>query len=301
MRPIPILTASTASGKSALALRLAAEFPVEIVAADAFTVYRGLNIGTAKPSAEEQQQVPHHLLDVVDVHETYDVIRFVQAAEQAIGDILSRDAIPLVVGGTGFYLSGLVKGLPLAPPSDPTVREQLEAQLASSGLDALLARVERIRPELLPGLERNPRRVVRNLEVYEQTGRFPVDFGYSSPHFQYQVFGFSWPWSVLEERIQGRTAQMLQAGWPSEAAWLASLVDPSHNPRPTVWQALGYQEALALAQGELDSQQAQERIALATRQYAKRQLTWQKTQLGVTPQPLAACETALREALQNWK
>ncbi len=122
MTVIPILTAPTAAGKTALALELARQFPLEIVAADAFTVYRGLDIGTAKPTPAEREAVPHHLLDVADVSEDYDVARYVREAEAAIGDVLGRGRVPLVVGGTGFYLSALVRGLPLTPPADPGVR-----------------------------------------------------------------------------------------------------------------------------------------------------------------------------------
>ena len=140
---LPILTAPTASGKSALALRLAGEFGLEIVAADAFTVYRGLDIGTAKPGADERRRVPHHLLDVADVRESYDVARYVSEAQAAIRGVLARGRTPLVVGGTGFYLSGLLRGLPLTPPGVPELRAQLEAELQERGLDALLAEIGR--------------------------------------------------------------------------------------------------------------------------------------------------------------
>ncbi|GMA14964.1 tRNA (adenosine(37)-N6)-dimethylallyltransferase MiaA [Deinococcus metallilatus] len=283
MTRVPILTAPTAAGKSALALDLGRRFGLEVVAADAFTVYRGLDIGTAKPTPAERADVPHHLLDVADVTEDYDVARYVREAEAAIADVLERGALPLVVGGTGFYLSALVRGLPLTPPADPQVRAEVEADLAVRGLDALLAEVEAAHPAEAARLERNPRRVVRALEVYRRTGKFPGEFGYSSPAFRYRVFAFTRPWPELEARIAARTRAMLAEGWPEEAAWLARQVPPDRDPRPTAWQALGYREALAVSTGALTPEAAARQIALTTRQYAKRQLTWARTQLGASP------------------
>lgn len=284
--PIAILTAPTAAGKTALALALGARLPLEVVSADAFTVYRGLDLGTAKPTPAERAAVPHHLLDVADVRGDYDVARYVREAEAAIGDVLARGRLPLVVGGTGFYLSALTRGLPLTPPADLTVRVGVEADLAARGLDALLAEVEAVNPTEAARLERNPRRVVRALEVHRRTGRFPGEFGHSTPAHTYRVLAFSRAWPELEARIRARVEATLAAGWPDEAAWLAARVPPDQEPRPTVWQALGYREALAVHAGTLTMGQAADAITLATRQYAKRQLTWMRTQLGAAPTSL---------------
>ena len=166
--PVPILTAPTAAGKSALALEAALACGAEIVSADAFTVYRGLDIGTAKPGAEDLARVPHHLIDVADVTGAFDVARFVTLAEAAIRDVLARGRTPLVVGGTGFYLQGLMQGLPLTPPSDPRVRAEVEADLEARGLDALLADIAATDPAEAARMERNPRRVVRAVEVHRR-------------------------------------------------------------------------------------------------------------------------------------
>lgn len=288
LAPIPVLSAPTAAGKTALALRLAAEKGergqrAEIVAADAFTVYRGLDIGTAKPTPEERAAAPHHLLDVVDVTGAYDVARYVREAEAALAGILERGGLPLVVGGTGFYLSALTRGLPLTPPSDPARRAALEGELQERGLEALLAEIERVNPAEAARMERNPRRVLRALEVYRETGRFPGEFGHAPPAFQYGVFAFTLPPEELEARVAARSAAMLRAGWPEEALWLAAQVPPDTEPRPTVWQALGYREALAAGQGTLTLEEAGRRITLQTRQYTKRQLTWLRRQLGAEP------------------
>ncbi|AZI41816.1 tRNA (adenosine(37)-N6)-dimethylallyltransferase MiaA [Deinococcus psychrotolerans] len=290
---LPILTAPTAAGKTALALKLAQAFRLEIVAADAFTVYRGLDIGTAKPSAAEQQQVPHHLIDVVDVQDSFDVAQWLSQAETAITDVLSRQNIPLIVGGTGFYLKALMRGLPLTPPSDPAARAQIEAELSERGLDALLAEIAALNPAEAARMERNPRRVVRALEIQRRTGKFPVEFGTTQPAHTYRVFAFTQP--DLEQRIKTRVDAMLAAGWPEEAAWLASQIPPESSA--TVWQALGYRAALALARGELTQPQAAAQISLQSRQYAKRQLTWARTQLGAEIQTRPQVEADLRALL----
>ncbi|WP_328774598.1 tRNA (adenosine(37)-N6)-dimethylallyltransferase MiaA [Deinococcus aquaedulcis] len=297
MRALPILTAPTAAGKSALALDWALHAGGELVCADAFTVYRGLDIGTAKPGPAERAQVPHHLLDVAEVHEPFDVARFVALAEAALADVLSRGRIPLIVGGSGFYLSALVRGLPLTPPSDPSARTEVEAELAERGLDALLADIERRHPAEAARLERNPRRVVRAEEIYRRTGRYPGDFGHRPPAFPYEVLAFTRPPEELEARMHARVLTMFDAGWASEAAWLAAQVPPDTQPRPTVWQALGYREALAVAGGTLAVPEAAAQIALATRQYAKRQQTFIRTQLGA---PLLSEGEARRHLFTGW-
>jgi tRNA dimethylallyltransferase len=300
--PIPVLTAPTASGKTALALALAQESaaagrPVEIVAADAFTVYRGLDIGTAKPDAAERAAVPHHLMDVADVTEDYSVAAYARAAESAVADILARGAQPLVVGGTGFYLTALTRGLPLTPPADVAARAVVEAELEARGLDALLADIAAENPAEAARMERNPRRVVRALEIRRRTGRYPGEFGHAPPAFSYRVLAFSPPEPELLGRVESRTRAMLAGGWPEEALWLAAQVDPQREPRPTAWQALGYREAFAVARGELRPEEAAARIVLATRQYTRRQLTWTRRQLGAEVLSPARAEAHLRAAL----
>lgn len=289
-RRVPLLTAPTAAGKSALALHLALESDLEVVSADAFTVYRGLDIGTAKPTPAERQAVPHHLLDVAEVTESYDVARYVQQAEAAIAGVLDRGRVPLVVGGTTFYLSALWRGLPLTPPADLAVRAAVEAELAERGLDALLADIAARDPAEAARMERNPRRVVRATEVHRRTGQYPGSFGHRPPRFSYAVTAFTRPGPELEARMQGRVEAMFAAGWADEAAWLAARLDPDTRPRPTAWQALGYGEAWAVHCGTLGEAEAAARIVLASRQYAKRQVTATRGQLGaalLTPQEAA--------------
>ncbi|MFC4453420.1 tRNA (adenosine(37)-N6)-dimethylallyltransferase MiaA [Deinococcus sonorensis] len=289
---VPILTAPTASGKTGLSLMLGRRVPLEVIAADAFTVYRGLDVGTAKPSAEERAAVPHHLIDVADVRETFDVARYVQLAEAAIQQVLERGRLPVVVGGTGFYLSALMQGLPLTPPSRPEQRAALEAELQTRGLDALLAEMEALNPAEARRMERNPRRVVRALEVYRESGRWPGEYGRSQPAHRYTVVAFAPPLPELDRRIEARTRAMLDGGLLEEAAWLSREVPPTLDPLPTVWQAIGYREALAVLDQTLTREAAAEHITVATRQYARRQLTWIRRQLKVEVQtPEQAAET----------
>ncbi len=296
---VPLLTAPTAAGKSALALALAQESGLEIVSADAFTVYRGLDIGTAKPTPAERASVPHHLLDVADVSENYDVARYVQEAEAAIAGVLERGRVPLVVGGTTFYLSALLRGLPLTPPADPLVRAAVEAELAERGLAALLADIAATDPAEAARMERNPRRVVRATEVYRRTGQYPGAFGHRPPRFGYTVTAFTRPGLELEVRMRGRVQAMFAAGWAGEAAWLASQLDPKTLPRPTAWQALGYREAWAVHTGQLSEMEAMARIVLASRQYAKRQLTAMRSQLGAQLLPPQDAADQLRAEVRS--
>ncbi|AKH15771.1 tRNA (adenosine(37)-N6)-dimethylallyltransferase MiaA [Deinococcus soli (ex Cha et al. 2016)] len=296
---VPILTAPTAAGKSALALEAALAYGAEVISADAFTVYRGLDIGTAKPSAADLSRVPHHLIDVAEVTGAFDVARFVALAEAAIGDVLARGRTPLVVGGTGFYLQGLMQGLPLTPPSDPHVRAQVEADLEARGLDALLADIAATDPAEAARMERNPRRVVRAVEVHRRTGRFPGSFGRSEPAFRYAPLAFTRPAPDLEARMHARVTEMFARGWADEAAWLAGQVEPEARPRPTVWQALGYREALAVARGSLSVEDAAAQVTLATRQYAKRQLTFMRTQLRAPVLSAGEVHAALRDVLSR--
>src|SRR5690554_4114523 len=170
MTRIPLLGAPTASGKSSLALALAQELPIEVVTADAMQVYQGMDIGTAKPTAAERALVPHHLLDLVTPAQPFSVAQWVAAAERAIADIRARGNLPLVVGGTGFYLRSLAQGLPLVPPADPAVQRQLWDRFVASGLEPLQQELARAAPQDAERAGQNPRRVVRALEILLRTG-----------------------------------------------------------------------------------------------------------------------------------
>jgi len=294
---IPLLTGPTASGKTALSLELAALYPLEIVSADSMMVYRGMDIGTAKPTLEERVRVPHHLIDIRDPWDDYDVTQFVADAETAIADLLERGKIPLVVGGTGFYISALTAGTTTTPKADLSVQRELEAELAQRGLDALLEQVRQVRPAELERLERNPRRVVRALELYRRTGRFPSQFPRTPPAFEYAVVALSPPRDDLERRIEVRVNAMLRAGLVEEVHGLYLKMSSFLERYPTSFQAIGYKEVLehmepewtrpddgdrrdvSLGPARKRPDPLRETLILNTRQYAKRQLTWIRTQL----------------------
>ncbi|HEX7022531.1 MAG TPA: tRNA (adenosine(37)-N6)-dimethylallyltransferase MiaA [Trueperaceae bacterium] len=291
MTRVPVLAGPTASGKSALALRLAEHWPVEIVSADAMMVYRGMDIGTAKPSVAERARVPHHLIDVVGPDEAFAVADFVRLAEAAIGDILLRGRLPLVVGGTGFYIRALSEGLAGVPAADPTVQAELWERYRAEGLEGLARELEAASPEDAVRAQRNPRRVVRALEILARTGRPPSSFKRSAPAFAYSKLVLSPDRGALGARIGARTEAMFAAGLVGEVrALLARYPEP-----PTAMQAIGYKEVVGFLEGRGSYEEAMAAVSLATVQYARRQRTWFRKEPGARLLP-ALGEEALAEA-----
>jgi tRNA dimethylallyltransferase len=273
---IPVLAGPTASGKSALALALAELVPLEIISADAMMVYQGMDIGTAKPSRLERERVPHHLLDVVTPAEPFSVADYVRLAEAAIAEVLLRGRLPLVVGGSGFYIRALSEGLPTVPPADSAAQAELWRVFEREGLEPLLDELRRASPADEARAQRNPRRVVRALEVLRRTGRPPSSFPRSTPRFSYRKCVLLPSLATLQARIEARTAQMFAAGLITEVAELLR----RYPEQPTALQAIGYQEVGEFLRGRCTLAEAQEQIARATVQYAKRQRTWFRREPG---------------------
>lgn len=282
MLKIPVLAGPTASSKTALSLALAAHHRIEVISADAMMVYRQLDIGTAKPSRFERDQVPHHLIDIADPNTDFSVTEWVVAAESAIADVVQRGKIPLVVGGTGFYIRALSQGLPSAPPSDPDAMGRLEVELRSQGLDRMIAELVAVSPSDAERTQRNPRRVLRALEILRGTGRAPATFSPTAPRFSYQKFVLLPDKALLETRIAARTSAMLMGGLLEETRDLLRVFSRDGR-RATSFQAIGYKQALDHLLGVPDGAgvvqpislaETERRINLATRQYAKRQATW---------------------------
>ena len=275
--PLCCLVGPTASGKTALALDVAERLGMEVLSLDSMQVYRGMDVGTAKASTRERARVPHHLLDLVDPRERFDVQAWLAAAERALGDVLARGRRGLFVGGTGFYLAALVRGLFDGPPVDLAVRARVEARAAELGAEALHGELVRRDPASAERVHPNDvRRVVRALEVLEQTGR-PLSAWQQewsaapSPRQRgARIVGLEVPVEVLDQRIRERTREMLHAGWPEEAQRLRD----AGGLGESAVQALGYAEALAVAEGRLTLDEAAAEIALRTRQFARRQRTW---------------------------
>jgi tRNA dimethylallyltransferase len=306
---IPILAGPTASGKTALSLELGREFPLEIISADAMMVYRGMDLGTAKPTPEERANVPHHLIDVVPPNTDFSVTQWVHAAETAIEDVMSRGRIPFVVGGTGFYIRALKDGLPSAPPSDPAAIARLELELNENGLDAMIAELEISSLEDATRTARNPRRVLRALEILRGSGRPPKDFLPQPPRFSYQTVILMPDKTVLDARIEARTRKMLEDGLIEEAKGLMPLFVRDAR-RATSFQAIGYKQALDHLTGvfmddgtrrDVPLPEVERRITLATRQYAKRQATWFKREQGaITVDSSDAARAELERLLETW-
>ena len=289
---VPVLAGPTASGKSALALELATSSPLEIISADAMMVYRGMDIGTAKPSLAERAHVPHHLIDIVDPDRPFSAFDYVQRAEASIADVLARDKLPLVVGGTGFYIRALSEGLPTVPPVDAEVQAALWRRLEREGLDALVDELGTLSPEDAQRTQRNPRRVVRALEILERTGRAPSAFGRTAPRFRYRKAALLPEVKVLNRRIDKRTERMFEAGLVEEVRGLLT----RYPERPTATQAIGYKEVIDYLEGRATLPEAKGAVRGATTRYAKRQRTWFRKEPGaqlLTPEEV-------RGVVQGW-
>ena len=270
------LVGPTASGKTALSMQLARRHDMEIVCMDSMQVYRGMDIGTAKPTLEEQRRLPHHMLDVADPREPYSVAEYREAAAQAIDGILKRGCLPVLVGGTGLYLRALSLPLSLGGTSrQDEVREKYEAVLQRDGKEALHALLANRDPETALRLHPNDtRRVIRALEVWEVTGvpfsRQQMPRVEDGP-YDLRLFAMDLPRGELYQRIEERVDLMLKDGLIDE---VESLLRHGVPPDAQAMQGLGYKELVPVLRGETPLEDAVVLLKQRTRNYAKRQLTW---------------------------
>ncbi len=271
-----VLTGPTASGKTSAALALAGEFPIEVISADSRQIYRGMDIGTAKPLAADRARLPHHLVDIIEPHETYSAHRFVQDACRALDDIRRRGRLPVVVGGTGFYIKALVGAARLAEVApDAELRRDLEALQEREGVAGLAARLERSDPKRAADVDRaNPRRLIRAIEIAERGGEAEG----SRPAPPSTIFGIDVPVDDLATRIERRVHDMYAGGLVEETR---ALLDRGLPPKSPALTGVGYGEAAAVIAGSLTLDEAQRRTVSRTRQYARRQRTWFRHQLSV--------------------
>ena len=296
-RPLLVIGGPTASGKTSLALGLAKHLPIEVISADSRQVYRGLDVGTAKPTPAERRRAPHHVLDIIDPSEPFSAHRFSGLARAAIVDIEARGARPVVVGGTGFYIQALLTAAPLgATRPDPELRGRLTRELESDGPGPLAQRLRAIAPKRAATIDlNNPRRLIRALEIAETQGRDSSEDsrpGNVRPIPAY-VLGLQVDPPTLAERIAQRTGQMFQDGLLDEARWLR---DQGYDRTLPALSGVGYAEALAHLDGQLSLPEAIERTTIRTRQYARRQRTWFRHQLPTNWHPP---EAALQAALDH--
>ncbi|MEM8713519.1 MAG: tRNA (adenosine(37)-N6)-dimethylallyltransferase MiaA [Planctomycetota bacterium] len=281
--PLRFVVGTTASGKSGLALRLArhprvlSAGGVELVSLDSMNLYRGMDIGTAKPAAADLAAVPHHLVDVAEPSERFDLQRYLGLVESACLEIESKGRSPLFVGGTGLYLASILRGLFQGPPADHDLRERLRLESESGAKPSLHERLRAVDPDSAERIHSNDtRRTLRALEVWHQTGVTMTALqqewrAETSPReTRARIVGLDVDVERLDERIRSRTDAMLDAGWAEEALRLES----AGGLGPSASQALGYDTALLLGRGELTREEAAQAIALRTRQFARRQRTW---------------------------
>ena len=279
---VAALVGATASGKTAVALALAAGLGAEIVNADSLQVYRELDIGTAKPTPAERARVPHHLVDVADPPEPFDAARYCREGRAVLADLHQRGVPPLVVGGTGLYLKALLYGLFGEGQPQKWIRERLGRELHGLGLPVLHQRLTALDPATAARLHPNDTyRILRALEVMEATGR-PLSELFAAHRFRdcpYRVLklGLILPREELNSRIEARVAAMLAQGFLLEVEGLLARYPPDLKPL----NSLGYRHLIRFLQGGWSWEEAVERLKIDTRRYAKRQLTWFRADPGV--------------------
>lgn len=287
------LVGPTASGKSAAALAIAERAGGEIVSCDSVAVYRGFDVGAAKPSAADRARVPHHLIDVADPTEPFTAARFAELAGRALDEIAARGRLAIVCGGTGLYLRALLDGLFEAPPPDPELRAQIREQARARGWPALHAELVAVDPDAARRIAPADRvRIERALEVYRQTGQplSRLQAAGRGPRRAATVVIVD-PGPSLDERISARTRRMLDGGLVEEARALCARYGRGLKPLG----ALGYKEALAHLDGRLSEEALPEAIRVATRRLARRQRTWFRDQPGRRVTDAAEAERALED------
>lgn len=279
MQPkLVVITGPTASGKTALGVALARRLGGEVVSADSMQIYRGMDIGTAKPTPEEMQGVPHHMIDIADPAENYSVSRYAKEAAACVDDILARGKLPIVVGGTGLYIDSLIAGRTFADgTADTALRQELSERYDEIGGEGLLGELRKVDPERAAKLHpADKKRIVRAMEVYILTGRTITQHDAETRAVppRYDAAKIALDFAVrqdLYDRIDRRVDIMVQQGLFDEVRALLAAGVPADC---TAMQAIGYKEAVAAVQGKAAPQDAVAAIQLASRRYAKRQLTW---------------------------
>jgi len=277
MKPrILVICGPTASGKSELALDLARRLDGEIVNADSMQVYRGMDIGTAKPTPEQRAEIPHHLIDVADPDQPFSAADYAEAAHGTIHAISSRGKRVIVAGGTGLYIRSLLKGLVDSPGNTGEMRQELRAEAQERGNQAMLEELRRVDPELAERIHPNNLvRIIRGLEVFRLTGtplsRYQQEHAFSGQCYQSLQIGIRVERPLLYNRIDERVNRMLEQGLLQE---VQQLLTAGYGPESKAMRAIGYKEMTAHLAGEYGLDEAIRLIKRDTRHYAKRQLTW---------------------------
>lgn len=272
MDPLLVILGPTAVGKTNIAIKVAHQLNGEIISADSMQVYRHLNIGTAKPSLTERKRVPHHLMDIVDPGENYNVVRFQSEVKQLIPAIVGRGHLPMLVGGTGLYISAVVDNYNFSHDGpNPLLRRQLTARAVKLGSQTLHRELSQVDPAAAKKIQRtDTRRLVRALEVSASGQQFSAS-KHGPPLYRVVQIGLTRKRTKLYEAVNQRVEQMFDRGLVEEAKWILQLDLPPNLP---VLQALGYKEIFPYLQGEVSIDEVKENLKRQTRRFVKRQLTW---------------------------
>ena len=277
MNNIICIAGPTASGKTALAVELAKEFNGEVISCDSMQVYKRMDIGTAKPTVEEMQGIPHHMTDVAEPDEDFSVSRYCEMASPIVDDIISRGKTAIIAGGTGLYMDSLIKGNAFAPFPSTGMREKLEAQADTEGMETMLALLQSIDPVAAARLHLSDRkRIIRALEVYYETGETITAHNLKTqavpPRYDPLWLGLDFAERAeLYRRIDLRVGIMLEQGLVEE---IQNLLNSGIPEKCTAMQAIGYKEFVAALDGQCTIAEAADEVRKSSRHYAKRQLTW---------------------------
>ena len=278
MNNIICVAGPTASGKTALAVEIAKMTDGEVVSCDSMQIYRRMTIGTAKPVPEEMEGIPHHMIDICEPDEDFSVSKYCDMAAPVVDDIIARGKTAVIAGGTGLYMDSLIKGNDFAPFPATGHRQRLEEKLSAVGLDTMLAELAAIDPEAAERSQRNPRRIIRALEVFYETGETITSHNLRTqaipPRYKPLWLGLDFAdRAELYRRIDLRVGIMLQQGLVEE---IRSLLDEGIPKSATSMQAIGYKEFIEAMDGHISIEEAADQVRQSSRRYAKRQLTWFK-------------------------
>ncbi len=275
-QPVIAILGPTAAGKTRISLPIAVRFDGEIVSVDSRLIYRGMDIGTAKPSLEERKHVPHHLIDLADPDDTWNLAKYSEAALNVIDDIHQRGKVAFLVGGTGQYLRAILEGWTPPPRAEsPDLRETLDAIAGSKGYDALHRQLQEVDPASALRIDpRNVRRVIRALEIFHLTGMTASSQRVKEPpSFEILRIGLTLPRAELYQRIDKRIDLMIEAGWIEE---VQGLIELGFSPDLPSLSAIGYAQLAAYLSGEMDLDSALVEIRRLSRQFVRRQANWFK-------------------------
>ena len=279
MKPtVIVICGPTASGKTALSIELAKKINGEIISCDSMQIYKEMNIGTAKPTAEEMQGIKHYLIDIISPNERYSVADYKKDAKNAIKEVLKKGKVPIIVGGTGLYVDSLIYEIEYQDIKfDENYREYLEKRVETEGLENLYNEAKKIDEKAIEKISKNDKkRILRILEIYHATGKNKTEQEIESRkkevEYNYKIYAINWNRETLYERINKRVDIMIELGLIKEVKDIYE----KYNKFPTAMQGLGYKEVVEYLEGNCTKEEMIEKIKMETRRYSKRQITWFK-------------------------